>query len=131
MGKAGIGRIFKDYCDTLRTGVYRNRNWRDFLTHFVVPAIVAIAVYLAPQSVLDLIRSCFGNAITALSIVSALLCGLAVAVFQLRVQISSGSSGLMVRDAEIKLIDELFAAILWAVVAGFGAAGLMVIEGIG
>ena len=74
MGKAGIGRIFRDYCDTLRTGVYRNRNWRDFLMHFVVPAIVAIAVYLAPQSVLDLIRSCFGNAITALSIVSALLC---------------------------------------------------------
>lgn len=131
MGKAGIGRIFSDYCDTLRTGVYRNRNWRDFLTHFVIPAIVAIAVYLAPQSVSYSIRSCFGNAITALSIVSALLCGLAVAVFQLRVQISSGSSGLTVRDAEVRLIDEFFAAILWAVVAGFGAAGLMVIAGIG
>ena len=61
---------------------------------------------------------------------SALLCGLAVAVFQLRIQISSGSSGLGVRDAEAKLIDELFAAILWAVVAGFSAAGLMVVAGI-
>ena len=130
MGKAGIGRIFKNYCDTLRTGVYRNRNWRDYVTHFAIPAIVAIAIFVAPQSVSSSIRSCFGNAITALSIVSALLCGLAVAVFQLRIQISSGSSGLGARDAEVKLIDELFAAILWAVVAGFGAAGLMVVAGI-
>lgn len=53
-----------------------------------------------------------------------------MAVFQLRIQISSGSSGLGVRDAEVKLIDELFAAILWAVVAGFSAAGLMVVAGI-
>ena len=112
MGKAGIGRIFKNYCDTLRTGVYRNRNWRDYATHFAIPAIVAIAIFVAPQSVSSSIRSCFGNAITALSIVSALLCGLAVAVFQLRIQISSGSSGLGVRDAEVKLIDELFANVV-------------------
>ena len=72
----------------------------------------------------------YGNAITALSIVSALLCGLAVAVFQLRIQISSGSSGLGVRDAEVKLIDELFAAILWADVAGFSAAGMLVVAGV-
>ncbi len=130
MGKAGIGRIFKNYCDTLRTGVYRNRNWRDYVTHFAIPAIVAIAIFVAPQSVSSSIRSCFGNAITALSIVSALLCGLAVAVFQLRIQISSGSSGVEVRGAEVELIDELFAAILWAVVAGFSAAGLMVVAGI-
>ena len=48
-------------------------------------------------------------------------------IFQLRAQISTEKS-IEVRDAEYKLIDQLFNDVLWDVVVGFASAILLVIS---
>lgn len=65
-----------------------------------------------------------GNAIAGISVVSALLCAMATLLFQIRIEIRRDVSGKSkARDSflvpsDVQLIDELFDAVVWAILFG-------------
>ena len=131
MGKSSLGAIAKGYVDTLHGGSSDGIRPKDIAAHVIAPVAIGVAAFLSPQIDLSGIRAMFGNCIVAVSIVSALLCGAAVMVFQLRMQLSHGECADRTTRVERKLIDELFSDILWAVVCGFASVLLMVVLGTG
>ena len=129
MGKSSIVPIFEGYIRTLHGADDRLRI-QDVLAHLIVPAAAGIAVgVLVPTGAHDAVSGSLPTAITAVSIVSAFMCAMAVMVFQLRIQIADvldgkGDAALAgkVKKGDLKLIDELFHDVMWSIVVGFASA---------
>ena len=81
MGKTGIQSIFKGYLDTLRTGFYGNRSFTDYMMHFALPVLIGSLPICLPCVNFIQVRGVFSLGITAISIASALLGGIAVFLF--------------------------------------------------
>lgn len=129
MGKSSIAPLFKGYIRTLHGGDDRLRI-QDVVVHLVVPIASGIAVgVLVPTEAHDAVSGSLPTAITAVSIVSAFMCAMAVMVFQLRIQIAdaldgNGSPALAakVKKRDLGLVDELFHDVMWSIVVGFASA---------
>ena len=129
MGKSSIVPIFKEYVRTLHGGDDCLRA-QDVAVQLIAPAAVGIAVgALVPADAHEAVSASLPTAITAVSIVSAFMCAMAVMVFQLRIQVANaiderGGDALSakVRKGDLKLIDELFHDVMWSIVVGFASA---------
>ena len=127
MGKMSLRRIAAGYLSTLVDARTEKKCLSDIVIQICIP-IVSGAVFFAfwPASK-DSMEGLADGFVTGVSIVSALLCGVAVMVFQLRIQIASQTDPRPTGDESI-LIDEMFNAVLWAVVVGFGAVLLLILR---
>lgn len=127
MDKVNLTRLFKLYLKGLK---YNGRiNLLDILVQFCIPVCCSVISFLLLwEGVIEpeQLSAFVSNAIVAISIISGLMCALAVLIFQLRAQISTEAS-IEVRDAEYELIDQLFNNVLWDVVIGFISAILLVV----
>lgn len=128
MGKTSLVVVAVAYFRTLKS--YRTERYMasDIAVQLVAPALLGAGFAVAwPVSACDLSEA-VGNTVSGVSIVSALLCGVAVMVFQLRLQIASQDSPRPTKR-ESTLVDETFHDILWAVVAGFASVTLFTLFG--
>ena len=91
MGKINLLGVAKEYLNTLRS--YRTNKLMpsDFAVQIGLPVLAALAFAIIWPLDEEKLSSITGNVISGVSIVSALLCGVAVMVFQLRMQMSSQS----------------------------------------
>lgn len=132
MGKSSIVPIFKGYIRTLHEAD-DNLRIQDVFAHLILPAAAGVAVgALVPAEAHDAVSGSLPTAITAVSIVSAFMCAMAVMVFQLRIQIADALDGKgdaalagKVKKGDLKLIDELFHDVMWSIVVGFASAFCM------
>lgn len=131
MSKLSLWRIFRDYYGTLRNNATGGMHLPDVLCQIVLPFVGSLAYavlrYLGRAPVGS--GGVSDNIVTIVSIVSALLCGVAVMVFQLRIDIIDTEIERNARKDELKVVDEIYADMLWAIVAGFAAAGALTVRG--
>ena len=128
MDKVNLTRLFALYLEGLKSD--GKISLPDILVQFIIPiccSAFSFALLLKGVIGLERLSAFVSNAIVAISIISGLMCALAVLIFQLRAQISTEKS-IEVRDAEYKLIVQLFNDVLWDVVVGFASAILLVIS---
>lgn len=129
MSKTGLGDIRKGYLRTLRRDPRKHGspfNKHDLLLHVFLPIGLALLYGVTwPLNGESLDGMC-SNVVTGVSIVSSLMCGVAVMIFQLRVQIASPGE-VDASSEEIELIDETFSDVLWSVVVGFAAVLLLIV----
>lgn len=128
MDKVKLVRVFRAYIEGLKAdGKLR---LRDALIQFIIPVVVGMATFLYLTFVsedISRVEPIVANAISAVSIISGLMCALAVLVFQLRVQLSSEKT-VKVKESECSLVDHLFNDALWDVVVGLLCVLLFVIS---
>lgn len=134
MGKISIKGIFLNYYDTLHKNGKRETSKQDVVIHLVFPFAFSAfcTILLSKLNILESLRASFSDAIMALTIVSTLLCALAIMLFQLRMSLKdtfTEQGETKIVDQEILLIDEMFSDVLWAVVAGFISVIFMVLAG--
>lgn len=128
MDKVNLTRLFILYLEGLKSD--GKISLPDILVQFIIPifcSALSFALLWTGAIEPERLSTFVSNAIVAISIISGLMCALAVLIFQLRAQISTEKS-IEVRDAEYKLIDQLFNDVLWDVVVGFASAILLVIS---
>lgn len=128
MGKTSLKGIRDGYLNTLREnpGAQGSRfNRHDLLVQIISPATFAVLFGMAwPLGESALQRVC-GNVVTGVSIISSLMCGVAVMLFQLRIQLALPDD-IDASEGEAELIDQTFSDVLWSVVIGFAAAALLI-----
>lgn len=125
MGMSSVVGIAKSYFLTLtnqRTGKIRVS---PLVVQFGAPiAIGTICFFVGP-----LINSP-NNAIVGISIVSALLCAMATMLFQIRMSLRASKKAgedCFVTEKDLKLVDELFVAVLWTILFGLAVVLFMVV----
>lgn len=128
MGKVGLSKIFCAYVATLRddSSEEEKTSYSDVALQLVIPVLIGIV----SQSlfIFDIIECPdFGGFITVSATMSSLLCALALMLFELRRGMGSVSAD-KARERESRLIDELFADVMWCVVAGFATSLFMVVS---
>lgn len=128
MGKISLRSIFVRYLRTLHSVDDDSLYVPDILFHFGSPLGLFIWAIVKTDSAADA-RGYFANAMTAISVISGFMCGLAVMIFELRINLSQSNGELGENAREIELIDELFSDVLWSVVVGFLSVGCMAISG--
>ena len=126
MGKISLVGVALAYIRTLKSYKKNRYMLSDIIVQLVMPAVAGILFALFWPLSASRLSALSGNVVSCVSIVSALLCGVAVMVFQLRMQMSAQSDPKPTRR-ERTLVDETFHDILWAVVAGFASVALIVI----
>lgn len=128
MDKVKLYRVFRAYIEGQKVG--GRLRPRDMAVQFGLPVIAGAAscflFLMIPESVFE-ISGIVSNAISAVSIMSGLMCALAVLVFQLRLQLSMDDK-IKVDNCEYKLIDYLFNDSLWDVVVGLTCALVLVLS---
>ncbi len=128
MGKICLKGIFERYCKTLHSVDDNSLYIPDALIHLGLPLAFFIFAIIKAEHVIQL-RAFFPNAITAISVISGFMCGLAVMIFELRISLDQSRGELGESAQEIELIDELFSDVLWCVVVGFLTVGFMAFSG--
>lgn len=129
MGKTSLRDIRRGYLRTLREEPWKPGspfNKRDLLTQILLPVGVALAYGVSWPLDGDALDGMCGNIVTGVSIVSSLMCGVAVMIFQLRVQLASPGD-IDASDVEVELVDETFSDVMWTVVVGFAAVLLLIL----
>ena len=129
MDKTSLKEIRDGYLNTLREVPGRPDsplNRHDLLVQVILPAGISVLFGIAwPLEEADLAAVC-SNVVTGVSIVSSLMCGVAVMLFQLRIQLALPED-IDASEGEIELIDETFSDVLWSVVAGFAAVVALIV----
>lgn len=127
MGKMSLSGVWNGYRKTLVNYSTGKTSKRDLAIQIGVPLVTgAVAFALWPLG-RQAIESVVSNVVTGVSIVSSLMCGVAVMIFQLRVQLASQGDITPTRR-EVELIDETYSDVLWSVVVGFAAVILIVVS---
>lgn len=127
MSKINVFGLLMHYIETLHTPDDNSLYPFDIVIHLAAPALIAaIAFWMGDRAAI--VRSYFANGITAVSIVSGFMCGLAIMVFELRANLAQDGSVASEGD-KVLLVDELFSDILWSVVSGFLTVSFMVMSG--
>lgn len=136
MSKASLLGIVKDHFSTLRDNSIEekeNKNketkwkilWADLVLQIIFPLALGVLSFVLGFTLTNGI----GGLITAVSIVAALMCAMAVMVFQIRMQMKSDKLFTL---GTKKLINEVFSNIMWTIVVGlFLAAYLAIFEALG
>lgn len=127
MGMSSVAGIAKDYLNSLRSTRDKKLKPKIALVQICLPIGVGVAAFAARFGVPN-----SSELITGVSIVAALMCGVATLLFQTRVDLrqrfeSDGNAFLLEDDLE--LVDELFAQVMWAILSGFLIALLLVVKG--
>lgn len=127
MGMSSPNRIPKAYFSTLvsqRTGKYKVTT---IAFQIIFPLIVG-GIAFALRAQISSVDSTIGG----IAVVAALLCAVATMLFQIRIDLRikvKNNSDAFVTENDLKLVDELFAALLWGIMFGFIiTAGAMVIQ---
>lgn len=128
MGKISLRGLFVRYLKTLHSVDDDSLYKPDIFVHFVIPIGFFIWAIIDTDNAAT-VRAYFANAMTAISVISGFMCGLAVMIFELRINLNQSNGELGESAQEIKLIDELFSDVLWSVVVGFLTVGCMAISG--
>lgn len=132
MGKTSLKDILDGYLDTLKEQPRKPGSAfdkHDLLIQIVLPIGAALLYGTAWPLAGDTLDRMCGNVVTGVSIVSSLMCGVAVMIFQLRVQLAAPGD-VDVSEAEVELVDETFSDVLWTVVVGFAAVLLLILSDI-
>ncbi|WP_302796903.1 hypothetical protein [Adlercreutzia equolifaciens] len=134
MGKASLSSIARAYFDTLHVGTSGKTRFADVFLQILLPLLVGAALFCSAaltegNGLVPFVVGAFSDITAALSIISALLCALAIMVFQLRIQMAADDMEAVATKQETQLVDELFSDVLWAVVCGFAAVVLMIVAG--
>lgn len=129
MGKISLLGVAVAYLNTLRSYRTKKVMLSDILIQVGLPAIAAVAFAISWPLDEEELSTVSNNVISGVSIVSGLLCGVAVMVFQLRMQMSSQGERPP-REKVKRLVGETFYDILWAVVAGFSSVFLTIAMGV-
>lgn len=125
MGKIDFWPLLIKYIDTLRNYQTNKISLIDIFVQLVVPALLSVALFFLPDSCINL-DDLISNLISCISIISGLMCGVAVLLFQLRLQMSSQNDPKPL-DREFDLVDESFHISMWTVLDGLFAVGLLCI----
>lgn len=89
MGKIDFWPLLIKYIDTLRNYQSNKISLIDIFVQLIVPALLSVALFLKwPDSRINL-GDLISNLISCISIISGLMCAVAVLLFQLRLQMSS------------------------------------------
>lgn len=128
MGKISLRGLFVRYLRTLHSVDDDSLYIPDVFVHFVIPIGLFIWAMIETDNAAT-VRAYFANAMTAISVISGFMCGLAVMIFELRINLNQSNGELGENAQEIKLIDELFSDVLWSVVVGFLTVGCMALSG--
>lgn len=128
MGKISLRGLFVRNLRTLHSVDDDSLYKPDIFVHFVIPIGLFIWAMIETDNAAT-VRAYFANAMTAISVISGFMCGLAVMIFELRINLNQSNGELGENAQEIKLIDELFSDVLWSVVVGFLSVGCMAISG--
>lgn len=124
MGKIGLFGIAGKYIGTLRNYRTGRLMARDIIVQLAFPAVAALAFSVAWPFNAEELSGFAEKVIAGVSIISGLLCGVAVMVFELRLQMASQTDPRPTKRETI-LVDETFHDIIWATVAGFASVALM------
>lgn len=132
MGKVSIWKVPYKYYRTLRDNRNGNVYLPDVLWQIVFPVVGYVAYgvfrFFGVLPVGD--GNVSANIVTIVSIVSALLCGAAVMVFQLRFDIIESDVLDFARNDELTVIDEIYDDMLWAITEGFAIAAVLTMRGV-
>lgn len=126
MGKIDFWPLLIKYVDTLRNYQTNKISPIDILVQLIIPVLLSVALFFYwPDSCINL-DDLISNLISCISIISGLMCGVAVLLFQLRLQMSSQKDPKPL-DREFDLVDESFHISMWTVLDGLFAVGLLCI----
>ena len=117
MGMSSVTGIWLDYLESLRSARDEKLKLRVVLAQigipFAVGVITALLRFGVPNS---------SDIVTGVSIVAALMCGVATLLFQTRVDLRErvyGGDDHFLNEDDLKLVDELFAQVMWSILSGF------------
>lgn len=127
MGKVSLFSVAKEYLGTLTSYRTKKPMIGDILVQLVLPGLFAAWLTVGKPVEASVIAAIADKAVVGVSIISALLCGVAVMMFQLRVQMST-SEDFRPTERESALVDHTFHDLLWAVVAGFASVILSIVS---
>lgn len=125
MGMSSVLGIGKAYLSTLKDQRAGNCNTSAIIAQFGIPVFAGIAWAFYGPTI-----STPGNAIVGISIVSALLCAMATMLFQVRVDLrvrKKEGRETFVTEKDLALIDQLFSAVIWAILFGLLVVLAMVV----
>ncbi|WP_419044880.1 hypothetical protein [Enorma massiliensis] len=127
MGKMNLWLVARGYLSTLVDARTEKISPIDMTVQVAAPVVCGVVFYFVWPLSNEAVENLAEGFVSGVSIVSALLCGVAVMVFQLRLQLASQTKPQPTLR-ESKLIDEMFYDVLWAVVVGFGSVLLLVLR---
>jgi hypothetical protein len=119
MGMASVFEIARDHFRTLHRRGSSAISRKEVISQFLVPFCAGIATYFMDWHLADAT-----GAIAGISIVAALMCAMAVFIFQIRLQIHQDQRLI---DDDFTLIDEVFSNVMWAILVGLGLALYLVV----
>ncbi len=128
MGKISLKGLFDRYLKTLHSVDDDSLYAPDIFVHIGIPVVLFILAIIKPDVAVGA-RPYFANAMTAISVISGFMCGLALMIFELRINLNESKGKLGESSQELELIDELFSDVMWSVVVGFLTVGAMAISG--
>lgn len=126
MGMSSVAGIAKDYVNSLRSARDGKLKPRVILVQMGLPLAVGVAAGLLRFGVPN-----SSELVTGVSIVAALMCGVATLLFQTRVDLRQrfdGRSDAFLTEGDLKLVDELFSQVMWAILSGFLLVFLLVMK---
>ncbi len=121
MGKTSVTGIARSYATTLCNARTGKDMVRDVAIQIVIPIALGCISFFIGLCISDP-----SNIVVGISIVAALMCAMAVLLFQVRAEIRRENNALLVGD-DVKLVDETFDDAMWAILVGFLIALYLVI----
>ena len=121
MGKASVTGIARSYARTLRNARTEKVLVRDVVVQIACPFALGCICFFAELRIKDP-----SNVVVGISIVAALMCAMAMLLFQVRAEIRRENNALLV-GKDVKLVDETFDDAMWAILVGFVIALFLVI----
>ena len=120
MGKLSLLGVAKGYGRTLKDYRTNRLSIADISIQVFAPLAIGAVSFTCRMTGSSPINGIGDELISGVSIVSALLCGVSIMAFQLRVQIASDGR-VKLTEKDTSLLDGLFYDVTWAVVVGFSA----------
>lgn len=128
MGMSSVKYILYDYFNSLRSA--RDGRFRFSVLFVQVCCPVLIGIIFGAVG-FGIVNS--SEVVTGVSIVAALMCGVAIMLFQIRIGLQekfARSRQFFLTEYDLELVDELFAQVMWCILSGFLLVLLILIKGI-
>lgn len=127
MGMSSVRGIVKDYVNSLRSARDGKLKPSFVLVQIGSPLVLGLMAGLLRFGVPNT-----SELVTGVSIVAALMCGVATLLFQTRVDLRQkfdGENDAFLTEDDLRLVDELFAQVMWTILSGFLLVFVLVIKG--
>lgn len=125
MGMSSVSVIAENYFHSLSNQRTGKINKRAICAQIAVPVAVGVIFGLFGP----IIENC-SNAIVGISIIAALLCAMATLLFQTRSDLRISQKKVeepFVTRKDVELVDQLFSAVMWAILFGLITVFVMVL----